>query len=95
MPREQDKVQAFWDITRQELGDARAAARLKDRELEEAQVRAAGGEGRMEGGDPGISAARPAERSLACRAQPGVPSAAWRAERSLACRAQPGLPSAA
>lgn len=32
-------MQAFWDITRRELGDAKAEARVKDRELEEAQVR--------------------------------------------------------
>lgn len=40
-PPPQDKVQAFWDISRRELGDARAEARLKDRELEETQARAA------------------------------------------------------
>ncbi len=34
----QDKVQAFWDITKRELADARVEARLKDRELEEEQV---------------------------------------------------------
>lgn len=38
----QDKVQAFWDITKRELVDARAEARLKDRELEEEQVGAGG-----------------------------------------------------
>ncbi|KAL4423403.1 hypothetical protein ABPG77_009981 [Micractinium sp. CCAP 211/92] len=37
MQLERDKIQGFWDITRQELGDARAELRLKDRELEEAE----------------------------------------------------------
>lgn len=35
-------MQAFWDITKRELAEAQAEARLKDRELEEAQVGAAG-----------------------------------------------------
>lgn len=39
----QDKVAAFWEVTRRELGDARGAARVKDRELEEAQVGAGRG----------------------------------------------------
>lgn len=34
----QDKIQGFWDITKRELGDARAELRLKDRELEEAEA---------------------------------------------------------
>ena len=40
----QDKIQAFWEISRRELGDRQVELRLKDRELEEAQVGAAWGE---------------------------------------------------
>lgn len=35
-------MQAFWDITKRELADARTEARLKDRELEGEQVGAGG-----------------------------------------------------
>ncbi len=34
----QDKIQAFWNITKRELGDHKAELRVKDKELEEAQV---------------------------------------------------------
>ncbi len=38
VPPPQNKVQAFWDITRHELGDARNELLTKDRDLEEEQV---------------------------------------------------------
>jgi hypothetical protein len=40
----QDKIQAFWEISKMELGDRQAELRLKDRELEQAQVGAGWGE---------------------------------------------------
>ena len=38
----QDKIQAFWDIARADLGDRKAELLVKDRDLEEAQVRGGG-----------------------------------------------------
>lgn len=35
----QDKIHNFWDVTKRELGDRKTELRLKDRELEEVQVR--------------------------------------------------------
>lgn len=42
LPLPQNKIQAFWDITRRQLGDARAELLVKDRELEEEEVKPGG-----------------------------------------------------